>query len=123
MSSDLIAGLVALVLASAVVILGWRRNLSAITRNGMPRLDEGSERTAATLGLYEGHERRRRALSRRQRSWLVSFYLLMAFTYGAFAVMSADDRVRDASLAGLFALVAMLHLWQRPSHPPDGPAS
>lgn len=122
MSSDLLAGLVALALGIAVLILGLRRNLSEVTRDGLPRPEEGSEQTIATLGPYEGEERRRRSLSPRQRRWLVSFNLLMALAYGAFAVLSANDGPLHASLAGLFALVAMFHLWQV-SHPSDGPAS
>jgi hypothetical protein len=123
MSSDLIAGVVAITLGIAVVILGLRRNLSETTRNGLPWLGEDSERTTATLGLYEGEERRRRPLSPRQRRWLVSLYLLSALTYGVFAVLSADDRLHDASIAGLFALGAVFHLWQRSSHPSEGSAS
>ena len=123
MSSDLIAWVVAITFGIAVVVLGLRRNLSEITRNGLPRFGGDPERATPTLGLYEGEERRRRPLSPRQRRWLVSFYLLIALTYGAFAVLSADDRLHDASIAGLFALGAVFHLWQRSSHPSDGSAS
>jgi len=123
MSSGLIAWVVASTLGIAVVVLGLRRNLSETTRNGLPRFGEDPERTTATLGLYEGEERRRRPLSPRQRRWLVSFYLLIALTYAAFAVLSADDRLHDASIAGLFALGALFHLWKRSSHPSDGSAS
>jgi hypothetical protein len=123
MSSDLIAWVVAITLGIAVVVLGLRRNLSEITRNGLPRFGGDSERAIATLGLYEGEERRRPPLSPRQRHWLVSFYLLIALTDAAFAVLSADDRLRHASTAGLSALVAVFLLWQGSSHPSDGSAS
>lgn len=122
MSSDLIAWVVAITLGIAVVVLGLRRNLSETTRNGLPRFGD-PERATPTLGLYEGEERRRRPLSPRQRRWLVSFYLLIALIYAAFAVLSADSRLHDASIAGLFALGAVFHLWQGSSHPSDGSAS
>jgi|ERR1041384_458592 hypothetical protein len=123
MSSDLLAWVVAGTLAIAVVVLGLRRNLSETTRNGLPRFGGDPERATPTLGLYEGEERRRRPLSQRQRRWLVSFYLLIALTYAVFAVLSADSRVHDASIAGLFALGAVLQLWQGSSHSSDGSAS
>ena len=123
MSSDLIALLVALTLGVVVVVLGLRRNLSETTRNGLPRFGGDPERATPTLGLYEGGERRRRPLSPRQRRWHVSFYLLMALTYAAFAVLSADDRLHHAGMAGLFALGAVFLLWQGFSHRSDGSAS
>lgn len=123
MSSDLITLVVALALGAAVVILGLRRNLSETTRNGLPQFGENPERETAKLGLYEGEERQRRPLSPRQRRWLVSFYLLMALTYVAFAFLSADSRLHDASMAGLFALGAVFLLWRGSSHPSDGSAS
>lgn len=119
MGSDLIALVVALTFGATVVILGLRRNLSETTRNGLPRFGRDPESATPTLGLYEGEARRRRPLSPRQRRWLVSFYLLMALTYAAFAVPSADDRLHDAGFAGLFALGAVFLLWQGSSHP-DG---
>jgi hypothetical protein len=123
MNSDLVALVVALTLGAAVVVLGLRRNLSEITRNGLPRFGEDPERATPALGLYEGEEKRRRPLSPRQRRRLVSFFLLMAFTYAVLAVLSADSRVYDASLAGLFALGAVFHLWQGSSHSSDGSVS
>jgi hypothetical protein len=100
-----------------------RRNLFGITRKGLPRPGEDSERATGTLGLYEGEKRRLRPLSPRQRRRFVSLYLLFALIYGVLAVMSGDDWLLDASLAGLFALVAVFHLWHGSSHPSDGPAS
>lgn len=123
MSGDLIVLIVALTLGTAVVIMGLRRNLSETTRNGLPRFGGDPEGATPTLGRYEGEGRRRRPLSPRQRRWLVSFYLLMAFTYAAFAVLPADDRLHDAGFAGFFALGAVFLLWQRSSHPSDGSAS
>ncbi len=123
MSSDLIAWVVAITLGIAVVILGLRRNLSETTRNGLPRFGGDPDAAAPTLGLYEGEERRRPPLSPRQWRLLVSFYLLIALADAAFAVLSADDRLRHAITAGLFALVAMFLLWQRSSHPSDGSVS
>jgi hypothetical protein len=123
MSSDLIALVVALTLGAAVVILGSRRNLSETTRDGLPQFVGNPERTTAMLELYEGEKRQRRPLSPRQRRWLVSFYLLMALTDATFAVLWADDRLRHASTAGLFALGAMFLLWQGSSHRSNGSAS
>lgn len=123
MSSDLIAGVIAITLGIVVVVLGLRRNLSETTRNGLPRFGGDPKRATPTLGLHEGEERRRRPLSPRQRRWLVSFYLLIALTYAAFAVLSADSRLHDAIIASLFALGAAFHLWQGSSHPSDGSAS
>jgi hypothetical protein len=124
MSSDLIAAIVAITLGIAVVVLGLRRNLSEITRDGLPRFDGDPERATPMLGLYEGEERgRRRPLSPRQRRWAASFYLLFALFYAAFAVLSAESRLHDASIAGLFALGAGFHLWRGSSHPSDGSAS
>jgi hypothetical protein len=123
MSSDLIPWVVAITLGVAVVILGLRRNLSETTRNGLPRFGGDPERASATLGLYESEERRRRPLSPRQRRWLVSFYLLIALTYGAFAVLSADDRLLHASTAGVWMLGAVFHLWKGSSSPSGGSAA
>jgi hypothetical protein len=123
MSSDLIAWIVAITLGIVVVVLGLRRNLSEATRNGLPRFGGDPEWATATLGLYEGEERRRRPLSPRQRCWLVSLYLLIALTDAAFAVLSAGDRLLHASTAGLWALGAVFLLWQGSSHPSDGTAS
>lgn len=123
MSSDLIAWIVALTLGIAVVVLGLRRNLSETTRNGLPRFGGDRERATPTLGLYEGAERRRRPLTPRQRRRLVLFYLLFSLTYAAFAVFSADDRLRDASMAGLWTLGAVFLLWQGSSGRSDGSAS
>jgi hypothetical protein len=120
MSSDLIAWIVAGTIGVAVVVLGLWRNLSETTRNGLPRFDGGPEGATATLGLYEGEGRRRRPLSPRQRRWLVAFYLLIALTHAAFAVLSADDRLSDAITTGLFALAAVFLLRQGSSRPSAG---
>jgi len=125
MSSDLIAWVVAITLGIAVVVLGLRRNLSDITRDGLPQFGGGPGRETVTLGLYEGEERRRRLLSPRQRRWLASFYLLLALTDVASAVLSTDSRSRllHASTAGLWALGAVFLLRQGSSHPSDESAS
>lgn len=116
MSSDLIAWVVAITLGIAVVVLGLRRDLSETTRNGLPRFGGDPERATATLGLYEGEERRRRPLSPRQRRWMIGAYLLMSLTWAAFAVLSAHDRLLDATLAAGFALnAAVLWLKRSPS--------
>ncbi len=123
MSSDLIAGIVAVTLGLVVVVLGLRRNLSETTRNGLPRFGEDPESATVTLGLYEGGERRRHPLSRRQRRWMASSYLLFALIYAAFAVFSANDRLLHAGMVGLWTLGAVLVLRQRSSRPSDGSAS
>jgi hypothetical protein len=116
MSSDLIAWIVAITLGAAVVVLGLRRNLSETTRNGLPRFGGDPERATATLGLYEGEERRRRPLSPRQRRLMIWGYLLMSLTFAAFAVLSAHDRFSSAILAAAFALnAAVIWLKRSPS--------
>jgi hypothetical protein len=123
MGSDLIPCVVAITLGVAVVVLGLRRDLSETTRNGLPRFGGDPEGATTTLGIYEGEEKRRRPLSPRQRRWLASFYLLIALTDGAFAVLSADDRLLNASTAGLFALGAVFLLRQGSPSPSEGPTS
>jgi hypothetical protein len=122
MSSDLIALAVALTLGTAVVIVGLRRNLSETTRNGLPRFGRDPERPTATLGLYEGEERKRRPLSRRQRRRLVSLYLLIALSQAASAVLS-HDRLIHAAAAALLVLGAVVLLLRKPPHPSAEPAS
>lgn len=117
MSSDLIAWVVAIALGLAVVVLGLRRNLSETTRNGLPRF--GGERSTATLGLYEGEERRRRPLSPQQRRWMICTYLLTSLTFAAFAVSSAHERLFSAMLAATFALNAVV-LWLKRSPSSSG---
>jgi hypothetical protein len=120
MSSDLIAWVVAITLGIAVVVLGLRRNLSETTRSGLPRLKGNTDRATATLGLYEGGERRRRPLSPRQRRWMIGFYLLMSLTFATFAVFPAHDRMGNAILAGLFAVHAAVLWLKRPRSYRDG---
>jgi hypothetical protein len=123
MSSDLIAWVVAVTLGTAVVVLGLRRNLSETTRNGLPRVGEDPERATATLGLYEGGERRRRPLSPRQRRWMIWAYLLMSLSFVAFAVLSAHDTLFNAILAAMLALNAVVLWLKRPPPSLDGPVS
>lgn len=122
MSSDLIAWVVAITLGIAVVVLGLRRNLSDATRNGLPRFGGDPERATATLGLYEGKERRRRPLSPRQRRWMIWAYLLVSLSFAAFAVLSAHDRLFNAILAATFALNAAV-FWLRSPSSLDGSTS
>ena len=125
MSSDLIAWVVAIGLGIAVVVLGLRRNLSETTRSGLPRLGGDTERATATatLGLYEGGDRRRRPLSPRQRQWAIGFYLLMSLTFAAFAVLSAHDRLFHAIFAATLALNAAVYWLKRSPSSPSGSAS
>jgi hypothetical protein len=121
-SSDLIALVVAVVLGTAVVILGLRRDLSKTTRNGLSRLGD-PEQSTGTLGLYEGGGRRRRPLSPRERRWMVSFYLLIALTNAVFVALSANDRLIHAGTAGMWTLGAVFLLWKGSTHSSEGPAS
>lgn len=123
MGSDLVPWVVAMTLGIAVVVLGLRRNLSETTRNGMPRFGRSPDQATVTLGLYEGGQRRRPPLSPKQRRRLASFYLLLALTNAAFAVLSADDRLFKASTACLWTLTAAFLLWQGSSHRSDGSAA
>ena len=123
MSSDLIAWVVAIALGIAVVVLGLRRNLSATTRSGLPRLGGDTERATATLGLYEGGNRPRRSLSPRQRRWMIGLYLLMSLTFAAFAVLSTHDRLFNTIFAGALALNAAVYWLKRAPSSSDGSAS
>jgi hypothetical protein len=123
MSSDLIAWVVAITLGIAVVVLGLRRNLSDTTRNGLPQFGGNPERATATLGLYEGEERRRRPLSPRQRRWMIWAYLLMSLSFAAFAVLSAHNRLFNAVLAAMLALHAVMLWLKRPPSSLDGSTS
>lgn len=123
MSSDLIAWVVAITLGIAVVVLGLRRNLSDATRNGLPRFGGDPKRATATLGLYEGEERRRSSLSPRQRRWMIWAYLLMSLAFAAFAVLSAHDRLFNAILATMFALNAVVFWLKRSPSSLDGSTS
>jgi len=107
MSSDLIAWVVAIALGIAVVVLGLRRNLSETTRNGLPRFGGDPERATATLGLYEGEERRRRPLSPRQKRWMAGGFLLLGLAYAVMALMWANDRLIHAVFAALWVIVAV----------------
>jgi hypothetical protein len=123
MSSDLIAWVVAITLGIAVVVLGLRRNLSDTTRNGLPRFGGDPERATATLGLYEGEERRRRPLSPGQRRWIVWGYLLMSLGNAALALLAADDRLFHAIIAALFVLLAVAFLLKKWPPSVDGSIS
>jgi hypothetical protein len=111
MSSDLVALVVALALGIAVVVLGLRRNLSEITRNGLPRFEGDPDGTTAMLGLYEGEgeERRRRPLSPRQRRWMVGGFLLLGLAYSVMALLWASDRLIHAVFAVLWAIIAVAY--------------
>jgi hypothetical protein len=123
MSSDLIAPVVAVALATAVVVLGLRRNLSDTTRNELPRFGDEPEQPTANLGLYKGEAVRGRRLSPRQRRRLVPFYLLLALFYAALAVLSANDRLLHAVSAGLWVFGAGFLIWQWSRQRPDGSSS
>jgi predicted lysophospholipase L1 biosynthesis ABC-type transport system permease subunit len=113
MSSDLIAGIVAIALGIVVVGLGLRRNLGETTRNWLPQAGEASAWTTATAGA-PGVERRRRPLSPRQRRWMIGCYLLMSLGFAVFAVVSAHERLFNAILAATFGLGAVV-FWLRRS--------
>jgi hypothetical protein len=112
MGGDLIALVLALGLGVVVVVLGLRRNLSATTRDGLPRF--GGVPDTPTVGMYEGEERRGRSLTTGQRRLMISVYLLMSLNFAAFAVLSAHDRLLHSILAASFALNAVV-IWRRRS--------
>jgi hypothetical protein len=107
MSSDLVAWVVAITLGIAVVGLGFRRNLADVTRSWLPQFGGDSERATATLGLYEGEERRRRPLSPRQKRWMAGGFLLLSLAYAVMALMWANDRLIHAVFAALWVIVAV----------------
>jgi hypothetical protein len=117
MSTDLIALAIALTLGTAVVILGLRRNLSETTREGLPQFGGGPEGATATLGLYEGEERKRRPLSPRQGLWVGSLYLLFGLGDAVFAVLSSENRLLHALTAAGWALGGVALLLRASLHP------
>ena len=116
MSNDLIALIVAVVLAVAVVGLGWRRDLAATTRGWLPRF--GEEQVAVAVAP-SADGRRRLQPSPQERRWVIGGYVVFSLLNATMAVFWADDRLPHTLLAGGFALVAVI--WLRRS-PPDGPA-
>ncbi|HEV7483204.1 MAG TPA: hypothetical protein VGO13_08905 [Solirubrobacterales bacterium] len=116
MSRDLIVLLGALALGAVVAAVGMRRNLSETTRDWLPRFGGDTERATMAVGLYEGGERPRRPLSPRQRRSMALFYLLLALTNLAFAVLSADGRLFHAAIAALWVLSAALLLLRKWPH-------
>lgn len=106
MSSDLIAGVVALALGLAVVVLGLRRDLSEVTRSWLPRWDTPEDAPAAPGP--QGGGREHRDLSPRQRRLLAAFYFLFAILWASEAVFWADDRLLHGVLAGLWVVTAVV---------------
>jgi len=110
MSSDLIAGVVALSLGFVVVVLGRRRNLDDVTQSWLPRFEGVPEKTTESpwVGSYGG-ARERRGLSPRQRRLAIGIYLLIVVLNATDAVLSAEDRLLHGITAGLVAIgVVML---------------
>lgn len=106
MSSSLVAFALAGVLAAAVVVIGLRRNLSQTTREGLPEFGGDPEGVTTNLDLYQGEERPRGPLSRRQQLSFLAIFLIFAIVQIVDAILSADDRLQH--LAGaLLVLVAI----------------
>ena len=105
MSSDLVAGIVAVALGAAVVVLGWRRKLGDTTQEWLPRFGETAESATAPPVPPDG-ERERRPLTPRQRRWLAWGYLFLSICNAALAFPWANDRLFHAIIAALFALSA-----------------
>ena len=116
MNSDLIAGVVAVVLGVAVVVLGLRRDLSETTRSGIRQLEADPDKSTATLGLFQGEERpRRRRPSARERRWIIAFYLLFGLCFAAFAVVSGG--LWEATMAVVWILGAVVAYLRKPRDP------
>jgi hypothetical protein len=113
MSNDLIAWIVVITLGAVVVVLGLRRNLSEITRNGLPRFDRASEQATAIPGP-PGYGQWRRPLTQRQWRWGAGVYLLLGLGNAATAVMQADSRLIHAISAATFAFGAVVVLLRKP---------
>lgn len=105
MGSDLIPLVVALSLGTAVVVLGLRRNLDDVTRNGLPRFEEAPETATPTPEQSVG-EPRGRELSPGQRWFLVGMYLLLSVSDAVSAVLSAENRPMHVVGAALFGISA-----------------
>ncbi|HZO06163.1 MAG TPA: hypothetical protein VFB52_07225 [Solirubrobacterales bacterium] len=117
MSSSLVALAVGLALTAAVVVVGLRRNLSETTREGLPEFGGDPEGTTPKLDLYEGQERPRGPLSRRQQIWLSTIYLLLALLQLVDVVRSADDRLLHLGFALFFVLGFVLVVLRK--HPAE----
>lgn len=85
MSSNLIAGVIGIALGAVVVGVGLRRNLSDVTRTGLPRYKRDPEATTIATERYAGE--RRNQLSPLRRKLSIGFYLLISLTYATFAVL------------------------------------
>ena len=112
MSSDLIAGVVAIAFGIVVVGVGLRRDLSDVTRSGLPRYKRDPEATTIATELPVGE---RNQLSPLTRKLGIGLYLFMGLTYAIFAVLEANERLVHASLAVLFAIATVVFLLRRPS--------
>ena len=95
MSSDLIAWVVALTLGIVVVVLGLRRNLSEITRNGLPRFERAPAQATAMLPPGGGESD-----SRLRHSEALA-HCVLALVQAASAALSSQDRLLHAGTAAL----------------------
>lgn len=108
MSSDLIAVIVAGVLGVAVVVLGRRRRLGASTDEWLPEF--GPDRTAK--GPPPPIRFERSPPSPRQRRMMIGFWLAFGLAWAGIAIFSANDRLGNVLLAGMYLLSALLY-WFR----------
>lgn len=113
MSSDLIAGVVALALGVVVVGVGLRRNLSEVTRSSLPRYERDPEATAIATELYAGE--RRNQLSPMTRKFGICFYLLISLSSATFAVLGGRDRPMHVLMAATAAVGVVGFVLRRPS--------
>jgi hypothetical protein len=113
MSSDLLAGVVGLTLGIAVVVVGLRRNLSNVTRSGLPRYGGRSEATTAPPEFFDVGQGRHQ-LSPWERKLSIWLYLFMSLSYAAFAVLKAEDRLLHV-FSAVLAIAAMVFMLRRPS--------
>jgi hypothetical protein len=114
MSSDLIAGVIAIALGAVVVGLGLRRKLSDVTRSGLPQYKRDPEAVSIATELYTGPPRRSQ-LSPRMRRAGICLYLFMFLGWAALAAFGAQERPAHVILATLSAGTAVGFFLRRPS--------
>jgi hypothetical protein len=119
MSSDLIAGVVAIAFGVVVVGMGLRRNLSDVTRSSLPRYVRDPEATTIATELYDDAERRNQ-LSPLTRKLNIGLYLFMGLAYATFAALGTRERLMHVGLAALFAVAALMFFLRRPSSAEKG---
>jgi hypothetical protein len=119
MSSDLIAWVVGIALATVVVGFGLRRNLADVTRSWLPRFGEVPKLAPAIPESFAGGQRRGH-ISPWQRRLAILFYLLISVVDAIRAVLSSEGRPLNVMTAVLFASGAVVFMLRKPTPSSSG---